>query len=193
MAWKYAIALAGAWLLWTPGVRAADLSQDTAFRVKLLSPISTETNKKGDRINAQVLSPAEFQGAILEGEVKESKSGAKLKGTSVLNFTFDTLNHQSQAIPVRSTITSMVNSKGKENVDEEGRVIRKKNNLGKAAAATAGGALLGAIIGGGKGAAIGAGVGAAASIALIQFGTRGPNITFAEGSEFRLMVQEIKR
>ena len=41
-------------------------------------------------------------------------------------------------------------------MDEEGRVIEKKNNLGKAAVATGAGALIGAAIGGGKGAAIGA-------------------------------------
>jgi hypothetical protein len=172
---------------------AQDLAQPTEFRVKLLGPISTETNQRGDKITAQVLTPAQYRGAIMEGEIKESKSGGKIKGTSVLNFSFDTLVRGSQRVPVKSSVDSVYNSKGKENVDEEGRVIRKKNNLGKAAIATGAGAIIGAIVGGGKGAAIGAGVGAAASLVLIQVAAEGANVTFAEGSEFLLSVQERER
>ena len=131
-----ALALIGASAL------AQDLAQPTEFRVKLLGPISTETNQKGDKITAQVLTPAQYRGAIMEGEIKESKSGGKIKGTSVLNFSFDTLVRGSQRVPVKSSVDSVYNSKGKENVDEEGRVIRKKNNLGKAAIATGAGILV---------------------------------------------------
>ncbi|MFN0166498.1 MAG: hypothetical protein ACKV22_08705 [Bryobacteraceae bacterium] len=176
-----------------PIALSQSLKDATEFRARLLAPISTETSRKGDKITAQVISPAEFEGGILEGEVKESKSSGKMKGTSVLNFTFETLNYKGNATTVRSTISSMTNSKGKENVDEEGRVINKTNNIGKAAVATGAGAIIGGILGGAKGAAIGAGVGAAASIALIQFGTRGPSITFAQGSEFKLLVKEVDR
>jgi hypothetical protein len=140
-----------------------------------------------------VITPAQYKGAIMEGEIKEAKSGGKIKGTSVLNFSFDTLVAGTRRVPVKSSVDSVYNSKGKENVDEEGRVIRKKNNLGKAAVATGAGAIIGAIIGGGKGAAIGAGVGAAASLVLIQVAVEGANVTFAEGSEFLLSVQERER
>jgi hypothetical protein len=177
---------------------AQEIKKDTEFRVKLLVPLSTETNKKGDKFTAQVLSPQEFAGAIMEGEVKESKSGAKLKGTSVLNFSFETLytkdaEGNQKATPVRSEVKSFVNSQGKANVDEEGRVIEKKNNLGKVAVATGAGAIIGGILGGGKGAAIGAGVGGAASLILIQMTVKAPNITFATGSEFLLAVSDRKR
>ena len=177
---------------------AQEIKKDTEFRVKLLAPLSTETNKKGDKFTAQVLSPEEFAGAMMEGEVKEAKSGAKLKGTSVLNFSFDKLHTQDadgnqKTTEVRSEVKSFVNSQGKANVDEEGRVIEKKNNLGKVAVATGAGALLGGILGGGKGAAIGAGVGGAASLILIQMTVKAPNITFAAGSEFLLAVSDRKR
>ena len=42
-----------------------------------------------------------------------------------------------KTIPVSSEVKGMVNSKGKANVDEEGRVVEKKNSLGKLAGSPA--------------------------------------------------------
>jgi hypothetical protein len=177
---------------WGLGV-AQTITPDSEFQVKLLAPLSTETNRKGDKITAQVVSPQEFANDTVEGEVKESKSGGKMKGKSVLNFTFQTLRHGEQEIPIESQVKSFVNSKGQQNVDEEGNIIEKKNNLGKAAVGTGIGAAIGGIAGGAKGAAIGAGVGAAASIVLIQVGTKGPSVNFAPGSIIVLSVKERSR
>ncbi len=165
-------------------------AQEGEFDVKLLTPLSTETSQKGDKLTAQVLSPQQYQGDFMEGKVRESKSGHKLKGKSVLGFYFDTLHHGDKTIAIESSVKSMMNSKKQENVDEEGNVIEKKNNLGKAAAATGAGALIGALAGGGKGAAIGAGVGAAAALIFIEVGTKAPSISFAAGSEFVLDVKK---
>ncbi len=170
---------------------AQQIADNTEFRVRLLAPLSTETNRKGDKITAQVLAPGEFAGAMMEGEVKESKSGGKVSGKSVLNFTFQTVvTKDGKSIPVSSEVKSLINSKGKANVDEEGRVVEKKSNVGKLAAVTGAGALIGAIAGGGRGAAIGAGAGAAASLILIQVAAKGANVTFAPGSEVLLSVRE---
>lgn len=169
---------------------AQTIPSETEFRVKLLVPLSTQTNRKGDKITAQVLAPEQFKGDIVEGEVKESKSGGKIKGTSVLNFSFHTLNHAGNTVPIDAQVKSFTNSKGVQDADEEGRVVQKKNNLGKAAVATGVGALIGAIAGGAKGAAIGAGVGAAASLVFIQMTVKGANVSFAPGSEFVLSVKE---
>lgn len=170
---------------------AQQIADNTEFRVKLLAPLSTETNRKGDKITAQILAPEEFAGAMMEGEVKESKSGGKVSGKSVLNFTFQTVvTKDGKSIPVSSEVKSLINSKGKANVDEEGRVVEKKSNVGKLAAVTGAGALIGAIAGGGRGAAIGAGAGAAASLILIQVAAKGANVTFAPGSEVLLSVRE---
>lgn len=145
------------------GTEPPKIEKDTEFGAKLLAPLSTQTNRKGDKITAQVVSPEAFAGWMMEGEVRESKSGGKITGTSVLNFTFHTLVQGEQKIPVSAQIKSFYNSKGQADVDEEGRVIQKKSNVGKAAIATGAGALLGGILGGAKGAAIGAGAGGAAS------------------------------
>jgi len=181
-----------AWVLLAavPPLGAQTIPSETEFRVKLLAPLSTETNRKGDKITAQVLTPEQFKGEIIEGEVKESKSGGKVRGTSVLNFSFHTLNHGGNAVPIDAQVKSFTNSKGVQDADEEGRVVQTKNNLGKTAAAAGIGALIGAVAGGAKGAAIGAGVGAAASLVFIQMTVRGANVSFAPGSEFVLSVKE---
>jgi hypothetical protein len=172
---------------------APKVEKDTEFRVKLLAPLSTQTNVKGDKITAQVISPPQFAGWMMEGEVRESKSGKKIKGTSVLNFTFHTLAREEQRIAVDARIKSFYNSKGQADADEEGRVIEKKSNAGKAAIATGAGAVIGGILGGGKGALIGAGAGGAASLLLIQVAAKGANVEFAAGSEVVLSVQERAR
>jgi hypothetical protein len=44
------------------------------------------------------------------------------------------------------------------------------------------------MLAGGKGAAIGAGIGAGASLIVVQFGSKAPNIRFDPGSEIVLSV-----
>jgi hypothetical protein len=182
-------------LLITLAIAAASLPaqvipQETEFRAKLLSPVDTETSKKGDKLTAQVTAPPAFAGDILEGQVRESKGGAKVKGNAVLNLAFETLNHAGQRVPIQASVKSVVNSQGKQDVDEEGRVVRKKNSLGKAAVGAGIGALIGGIAGGGKGAAIGAAAGAGAALVLIEVAAEGARVSFAAGSEFVLAVKQ---
>ena len=166
------------------------IPKETEFRVKLLSPVDTETSRKGDKLTSQVVAPPEFAGDILEGQVRESEGGAKVKGNAVLNIAFETLNHAGRRVPVQASVKSMINSQGKQDVDEEGRVIRKKNSLAKAAVGAGLGALIGGLAGGGKGAAIGAAAGAGAALVLIEVGTEGARVSFAAGSEFLLAVKQ---
>jgi hypothetical protein len=174
-------------ILYAQGV---NLNQGADFRVKLLSEISSETSKTGDKITAEVISPQDFAQWYLEGQVRSAKSG---KGKSELAFYFNQLAKAdaSQGIHVESTIQSVVNSQGKEGVDEEGDIVRKTNNLGKAALMTGAGALIGGLAGGGKGAAIGVGAGAASAIMFIEIqGTSATRVTFAPDSQFIVSVKK---
>jgi len=154
-------AVAGLALL-LPG---AMLAQEMEMKVELMGPLGTKISRKGDRVFARVVQPDVLKGDTMEGAVKEVRSGGKFHGESVLNFSFETLVHGGQPVPVSTEIKAFRNSKGQAEVDEEGRIIRRGgNNTGKAVAGTAAGGLIGGIAGGLKGAAIGAGVGAAASI-----------------------------
>jgi hypothetical protein len=168
---------------------APPLAKDTEMRVKLTAPVSTATNQKGDKVSAMVVEPADYRGAVMEGEIRESKSGNKFKGKSTLLFAFHTLTlKDGTRIPVASDVKSFTNSKGQQNTDEEGFLIEKKNNLGKMAAASGVGALIGGLAGGGKGALIGAGVGAGAAMILVQFGAKAPEIRLDPGSVLVLSV-----
>lgn len=163
---------------------------DTEFRIKLLSQISTDTSRKGDKITAQIISPEQYSSYFMEGKIRTLKKG---KGKSTLSFYFDTVDTEdhSSSLHVRSNIKYVVNSKGKSNVDEEGTVVKKTNNLAKGAIATGIGAAIGAALGGGQGALIGAGAGAAAAVVFIQFeGVKATRITFAPGSEFVMSVSK---
>lgn len=176
------------------GLLAATLCAQDKFtvRAQLTSSLNTKTNKPGDKITAEVLSPDEHKGAFLNGQVKEVKSGGKLKGTSVLSFAFDTLVKDGQETPVQAKIESVVNSKGKENVDEEGRIVKTRNNLPAVAVAAGESAIGGGILRGRKGAAIAAGAGAAAALIVVQFAVDGAEASFDSGSQFELSVETRK-
>ena len=162
---------------------SAAVAQELELQIELMGPLGTKTSHKGDRVFGRVVRPEALKGDTVEGAVKEVHSGGKLHGNSVLNFSFDTLQHAGQAIPVSTQIKSFQNSHGQADVDEEGRIIRKGGgNTGKALAGTGAGGLIGGLAGGLKGAAIGAGVGAAASIAVIEIACDSPDIRFDPGS-----------
>jgi hypothetical protein len=93
--------------------------------------------------------------------------------------------HGAVATPISAEVKSLANSKGQMDVDEEGRIIRRGSNLGKAAAGSA----LGGVFGGLKGAAIGAGSGAVASIVLIEVAADGPSIRLDPGSTVTLSAK----
>lgn len=171
-----------------PSACTLPLGKTTEMRVKLLGPVSTETSQKGDKITAQVLSPDQCKGASVEGKVTDSKSGSRYKGKSTLGLSFDTLQLQNQAVPIRGVVKSVINSQGAPDVDEEGHVIKKTSNVKWAAAGAGAGAVLGGLLGGAKGAAIGAGAGAAVSLAAIRVAVKAPSISFAPGSVFILGV-----
>jgi hypothetical protein len=103
---------------------AQDLSKETAFTVRLISPVSTKTNRKGDKVTAVVQEPEAYRDDNLEGVIKVSKSGGRVKRTSKLLFAFDTLYHKGVAIPVSVQVVSVTNSKGQKNADEEGDIIK---------------------------------------------------------------------
>jgi outer membrane protein OmpA-like peptidoglycan-associated protein len=170
-------------------VGGAALAQDIDIQAELTAPLGTDISRKGDAVSARVITPLALQGDIVEGKVKESKSGNKLTGQSVLRFSFDTLRHGDQAVPIAADVKSLVNSKGQTDVDEEGRVVRRSSNLAKAAAGTGFGALVGGLAGGGKGAAIGALGGATVSLVVIDVAAQGPTVRFAAGSKVMLSAK----
>src|SRR4051812_6097554 len=83
---------------------AAALAQNIELQVELLGPLGTQSSHKGDRVFARVVSPAALAGDTVEGKVTEVRSGNKLRGQSVLNFSFDTLQHGAVTAPISAEV-----------------------------------------------------------------------------------------
>ena len=73
------------------------LPRDTILRVELMNSLSTEASQQGDRFQARVMEPGQYQGAILDGHLQQVKRPGKAKGTAELQLAFDkiTMNNRS--------------------------------------------------------------------------------------------------
>lgn len=174
--------------IWIPLLFATSMfAQSVDLQVELMNRIGTDISRKGDFISARVVAPAQFKNDMVEGKITESKSGAKQGGTSVLNFSFTTLRHGDSTIAIKSQLKSVANSKGRTDVDESGRMVRRNSNSqsGRSVKSAAVGSRLGGILGGGKGASIGSLADTTAG-ALVDVSSDSPNINFDPGSRFVL-------
>jgi len=103
----------GMWITFALLFAGAAWAQEIELQVELTKPVGTDISRKGDPISAKVLSPAALQGDTVEGKITDSKSSGKMKGQSTLRFTFETLKHGSETIPISSQVRSISNSKGR--------------------------------------------------------------------------------
>ena len=67
------------------------IPKDLTFALELLSPLSTETNKKDDKFDCKVLSPVEYAGATVSGHLRKVKRSGKGNGKSEMDLSFDTI------------------------------------------------------------------------------------------------------
>lgn len=168
------------------------IPRDTIMRVELLSNLATDASHQGDRFEAKVLEPAEYQDATITGTVTRVQRPGKVKGIAELQLSFDQIRLSdgrsaqlsAQVIEVLPTGTSQ----GVGKVDQEGGVKGKdstKSDVAKVGAATGIGAVLGAIFGGGSGAAVGASIGAGVGTAGVMR-ERGKDIYLYTGQQLRI-------
>src|SRR5882724_8012417 len=67
------------------------IPRDSVLVIELQSTISTDVSRQGDPFQARVTSPNEFAGAIVEGRVSRIKRSGKVKGSSQLQLSFDSI------------------------------------------------------------------------------------------------------
>lgn len=174
------------------GAGAVTIPRDTILNVELLSNLSTDASQKGDRFQARVIEPKEFEGAIIQGQVMSVKRPGKAKGNAELQLSFDEIRFadgrsakmSAQVIEVLPNGTSQ----GVGKVDSEGGVQGKdstKRDVTKVGAAAGVGAIIGAIFGGGSGAAVGATIGAGVGTAGV-LRERGKDIYLYQGQQLRI-------
>ena len=177
-----------------PSGNASNISfipADTVLRVELLTNLSTDATQRGDRFQARVVEPAEYEGALIEGHVTRVKRAGKIKGNSELQLTFDKISSNNRWTEFRAQVIEVVDAGGSDNVgdvDEEGGVKGKdktKDDVAKVGASAGVGAIIGAIFGGGKGAAIGAAIGGAVGTGGVLT-SRGKDIRLDHGQHIRI-------
>jgi hypothetical protein len=172
-------------------IGSLDIPMDTSMRVELLTNLSTDATQRGDRFEARVIEPAQYEGAQVTGRVKGVRRAGKVRGTAELQLDFEQIslpdgrstNFNAQVIEVVGRSTGNVSD-----VDEEGGVrgtSTTKDDVTKVGAGAGIGALIGAIAGGGKGAAIGAVIGGSIG-AGGAITSRGKDIRLERGQELML-------
>jgi hypothetical protein len=169
-------------------IGSLELPMDTTLRIELLTNLSTDATQRGDRFEARVIEPAEYEGARIVGRVTRVKRPGKVRGSGELQLNFEQIslpdgrftNLNAQVIEVVGQSTGNVGE-----VDEEGGVRGQsttKDDVTKVGAGAGIGAIIGAIAGGGKGAAIGAviggGIGAGGAVT-----SRGKDVRLERGQE----------
>lgn len=154
------------------------------FTVRLSQPLSTARNHKGDPVAAKVISPDQFRGDTIRGSVTDSRSGDNPE----LSVAFDTLDHGGRSVPISATVTSLANSRGQQNVDEDGHSVRQSNRKSNGAAARQISSSIGGFLGGRRGAAVNTATDVASALSTVQISGQGPNLSFASGSVLGVTV-----
>ncbi|MFN2579220.1 MAG: hypothetical protein ABR607_16225 [Pyrinomonadaceae bacterium] len=168
------------------------LPRDTVMRVELMNSLSTDASQKGDRFQARVLEPNQFQGAVLEGHLEQVKRPGKAKGNAQLQLSFDQIKMPNgRSSPISAQVIEVIpngGSQGVGKVDSEGGVQGQgstKGDVQKVGTAAGIGAVIGLIAGGGAGAAIGASIGAGVGTAGVLT-QRGKDIRLDQGQQLRI-------
>jgi len=160
--------------------------------IELQSSLSTDDSQRGDRFQARVIDPREFEGAIIEGRVTRVKRAGKVKGTAELQLSFETIRMpDGRTTGFTADVVEVVDMGNRDDagtVDSEGGVKGRnstKDDISKVGASTGIGAIIGAVFGGGKGAAIGAAIGGAVGTGSV-LSKRGQDVRLARGQQLKI-------
>ena len=148
----------------------------TKVSVRLGDAVSSETSNPGDIVSATLADPVTVDGiqvlpagSVVRGKVTEVAPAGKVKGRASLAMTFDSVTVRGETYPLDAKFSMVAPSTTNRDID-------------KVALPAAGGAIIGAILGGGKGAAIGAAAGGGAGAAHVLM-TKGKDVGLASGTE----------
>jgi hypothetical protein len=179
----------------------------TRFVAVLDNSLSAANARVGDFYTMTARSPAQYEGAILEGFVATVNQSVQRAGRDAMTLDLRSIRlRDGRSYPFDGVIEDIRTPDGKTvSVDREGRVDagdgRTQKAVERAAIGAALGAVIGAVAGGGKGAAIGAviGVGGGAGTVFIDGQDRldlprGTEFTITSGSSgFERPISSAKR
>jgi hypothetical protein len=170
------------------------IAEGDQLRIRLTSPLSTKTNREGDQFTARVVSPSAFVNATLVGHIARISHSGKATGKTEMLLAFDEITlPDGRSAPFEAQVEKVYEGATVKTVDEEGNVqtgSRTKDTATRGAGGAALGAIIGGIAGGGKGAAIGAVLGGAAGAGSVYVQS-GKEIIFEPGTE--MMIRSLGR
>jgi outer membrane protein OmpA-like peptidoglycan-associated protein len=116
-------------LLLAMTVMASDAaSQEISMSVRLTSTLNVSAAPVGQPITGEVLSPDSFKGDAVKGKVTQAKVS---HGTATVEFQIEYIHHGGFDYAVMAKIVSVQNSKGQQNLDEQGQPLRATTVPGK--------------------------------------------------------------
>ncbi len=148
-----------------------NIPNDTQLRLSLTSEINTKTARVGDRFTAKVITPASYEGALVEGHITSVEKSGRVSGKTELGLTFDTIIlEDGRKGRLEAQLERIVESETVKKVDDEGTIesgSRTKDSQVRGGVGAAAGAVIGGIAGGVKGALLGMILGGAAGVGTV--------------------------
>lgn len=171
----------------------------TPLEVRLMTTLSTRTNKEGDPFSAKMVESIIHKGedvipvgSYIEGRVTFAKEAGRIKGKSGMRLVADSITTPQD---VKYVITAGLEDargmggakvKGKEGTIEGGGTSAKGGAI-ESGVGAGGGAAIGGIAGGGTGALYGAGIGLVAG-GLHHLFKKGQDVTLPIGTEMTFVI-----
>jgi hypothetical protein len=163
--------------------REFTLPAGTVLAARLDSSIGSDTSHVGDTVEA-TLTQAERvdgievlpEGSVITGAVTSAEPSGKVKGRATLTVEFRSISVAGRATPMSASLSRTAAS-------------TMTSDAKKIGIPAAGGAVVGAIIGGKKGAGIGAIIGGGAGTAVVLT-TAGPEVGMSSGTVLSITLDE---
>jgi hypothetical protein len=164
--------------------REITIPAGTTLNVTLDTAVGSDTSRVEEAVTARLARPIRVQGQTvlpegsrLTGVVTDATRSAKVKGRAHVAVRFDSLTPRGEDHRYAIRTASIART-------AEGTKRRDATEIG---APAAGGALIGALVGGKKGALVGTAVGGGAGTAVV-LSTRGKEVHLAKGSALTLKL-----
>jgi hypothetical protein len=166
-----------------PGYREVTIPAGTKIGVRLNSPVSSKGSRIEDPVDATIIAPVKIAradvvpaGSHVKGMVTLAEPSGRIKGRARLAMRFRTLTVGADSYPIAAQVSRIAPATKQKDAEEIGLPA-------------AGGAIIGAIVGGKKGAAVGAAAGGGAGTAVV-LATPGKEVALPRGSVIALRLQK---
>jgi len=163
--------------------REYTLPQGTKLSLELITPVNSDSSNVEDKVEATLQSPIHLEGvevlpagARVTGTVSSAVPAGKVKGRASVGLKFTDLRARDDSYPIQARFAMTAPD-------------TKKDDAMKIGIPAAGGAIIGAIVGGGKGAAVGAVIGGGGGTAAVLM-TPGKPISLGSGTTIAVALDE---